>query len=323
MIALRQNTLAVLEMARATGAEAREAAGLIESASAAQGDAVGALRASPVDSGAANVAEQTSLDKLKQARALAEKARQNAEERTTRQQRAELKKSYRELLDAQLDLRAKTKDVSTMEEGRRKRAAARDLAPLQDQIRQKAADLAASATDIAKSETFGYAHGRLTDSVAAAAARLAEGEADRTVLSRQNAAVRVLQSILEALADQDKNSDEFREQNEGGDQGGAGGQQGGQKKPEGLIPPAAELKLLRSLQSEALAVTREAAESGDAELSVEAAALQKSLVERAKAVLEKLQQESKGGGMPDMKPADGVEPPPNKPDEGPGQGGKP
>src|SRR5262249_2132296 len=105
----------------------------------------------------------------------------------------------------------------------------------------------------------------------------------------------------DALDESQKKDDQFRdEQDQGGNQGG--GQQNGRPR---IIPPAAELKLLRQMQAEALALTKEA-EGADAGLksdaSTEAGKVQEELARRDAEMLRKLQQ---GAGRP---PPGGDEP---------------
>lgn len=312
MIALRVNTLAVLEQARSAGRETRDAATLIEGAATAQGDAISALRAEPPDAGEARTDEQASLEKLKEARKKAEEAKDAAQDRNARRQRAELKKAYRELLDQQIDLRAKTRDVAQMEAGRRQKAAARELSGMQDQLRQRVADLAAKNEDIGKSDVFRFAHDRIEDFTSAATKRLAGGDADTQVLNRQGLAIRALNGLLEALAEQDQKDDEFRENQGGGDQNG-----GGQSRPQPAIPRGAELKLLRDQQAQTLDLTRSAAEEKDSAGVSEAATLQRRLMELARIFLEKAEREAEQRGpgqpgqpAPELKPGPQPQPEP-------------
>jgi hypothetical protein len=60
------------------------------------------------------------------------------------------------------------------------------------------------------------------------------------------------------------------------------------------VPPAAEVKLLKSMQQEALQLTREADEAKDAGAAEEAKTLQRMLADRGAKLLKKLQQQ--GGG---------------------------
>lgn len=304
MIQLRVNTLAVAEQARAAGRETRPAADLIAEAAGAQAKAISGLREEPVDPAGVRAFEQTSLDKLLAARKQVSEAAAQAQQRNTRRQRAELRRAYTELLDQQTDLRVRTRAAAGLEAGRRQRAAARELFEPQDEVRKNASALAARTPDIADSVMFKFAHERLDEATTAAAAGLGEGEATAAVIARQGTAIRVLSGILESLADSERSQDDFREAPDGQQsqqQGGGGGE--GQQR---LIPPAAELRNLRQAQAEALTLTREAAESPDPavakESAAEAAKLQGALVDKAKAILEKLNQQQQQGPRPGVQP---------------------
>jgi len=293
MIALRANTLGVLDQARSAGREAREVGALIDAAAAAQADAIAALRQAPPSAAGARTGEEASLERLKEARAKAEAARQAAEDRNARRERDELRKAYRGILDAQIDVRDRTKDAAALEAGRRQRAAARELVPPQEAVRRLAADLLAKTQDLGESDLFRFAHDRLDDATGKIAARLNEGEASPAVVARQNMVIRILQGIIESLGQAGDQDDNLREPGEGDDGGDSSGQQGGQQRNR-LIPESAELRLLRDQQAQALELTRAAAEGRDADLAGDAAALQKGLFEKARALLERLQRQQPG-----------------------------
>lgn len=293
MIALRANTLGVLDQARSAGREAREVGALIDAAAAAQADAIAALRQAPPSAAGARTGEEASLERLKEARAKAESARQAAEDRNARRERDELRKAYRGILDAQIDVRDRTKDAAALEAGRRQRAAARELVPPQEAVRRLAADLLAKTQDMGESDLFRFAHDRLDDATGKIAARLNEGEASPAVVARQNMVIRILQGIIESLGQAGDQDDNLREPGEGDDGGDSSGQQGGQQRNR-LIPESAELRLLRDQQAQALELTRAAADGRDADLATDAAALQKGLFEKARALLERLQRQQPG-----------------------------
>jgi hypothetical protein len=305
-IRIRTATLAVLEKARAAGREARPVADALDGAAASQAEAVTALRENPPVPAAAVVAEQAALAKLREARAAADKARQAAQDRANQQKRAQLKRLYRELLDEQRRVAEQTGAVAGLDGARRQRAAARELAPAQEAVRTKAADAAKVTEEIEQAEMLRYAHDRIDEAAASAAGRLSEGEFGAKVAARQQTVLRVLQSLLDAIDESGKDDgDEFREQPDGEQQQ----QQGGQPGKQTVIPSAAELKLLRQMQAEALALTRLADESDDAEAKQEAAAeagaLQDALAVRAAELMKKLMEQQGGGGgsAPRVEPA--------------------
>jgi hypothetical protein len=139
---------------------------------------------------------------------------------------------------------------------------------------------------------FVYAHERLDEILERVATALAEGRANRGVKRDQDSAVRILQSLVEAI-EQAGEQPEFREQEQGQGEGGQNQNQG--ETPP--IPPIAEVKLLRMLQEEVMLRTRAADEEGaeDAEVS-EIGRVQSDLATKANELIEKLSQQQGGGG---------------------------
>ncbi len=295
VIRLRTLTLGAAEQARAAGREARGVAAPLDAAAGAQAEAVKALRATGATAEGARTHETLSLAKLNEALERAREAQQQAQENNARAQRAELRKGYRELLDVQTEVRERTVDAAKLEAGRRQRAAARELAEPQDRVRTLAAELERKTAEIADTEVFRFAHKRLDDASGFAASRLAEGDAGPAVQARQASALRVLRGVLEALAETAQKKDDFRENAGGSGQGQGGGS--GQTQPK-LIPPGAELRLLRGMQAEALELTRIAADEPGADGAAtreEAATLQAALAERAATLLKKLKEQARPG----------------------------
>ncbi|MFN7559694.1 MAG: hypothetical protein ACK5RX_10100, partial [bacterium] len=86
----------------------------------------------------------------------------------------------------------------------------------------------------------------------------------------------------------------FRENEQGQGGGGGGGQQGG-KQP--LLPPIAELRLLKGMQQEALELTRQAEGGVDGATGAEAAKLQEMLAGKADELLKAMETKEGGGGQ--------------------------
>lgn len=135
---------------------------------------------------------------------------------------------------------------------RRDRAVVRGIGERQDAVRARLVELRDQTEGLADTIVVEYAHSRLESATSAAAQRLRAGEADTTVTRNQAAAVRLLRSLVEALNEAQQERD-FREQEQ--DSGGEGGAQSGGSPP--LIPPIAELRILREMQQEAADWTRE------------------------------------------------------------------
>ncbi|HYE03047.1 MAG TPA: hypothetical protein VD963_07410, partial [Phycisphaerales bacterium] len=289
MIRLNQNTLAAADQARQEdqSGELGPVLELLGQAAEAQAGAVTSLRAQPIDLDRTRQQEELSLARLKRALEEAEKLDQDAAEREAARKTAELKKAYREALAEQVALQEQTVPLAGEEPSRRTRAQARSLAPRQESLRQTLARLREETEELSEAVVFDLAHDLLDELMAGAAAALGRGEAGPSVLRDQDSAAGVLRSLIESL-ERDRPGDEFDENEQGG--GGGGGQPG---KPQ-VVPPVAQLKLLRAMQARAMELTRRADESGDAALAGQAAALQRALAERGQSLLESLAPERPG-----------------------------
>ncbi|MBX3402748.1 MAG: hypothetical protein KF699_04960 [Phycisphaeraceae bacterium] len=294
MARLHVNTLAVLEEANAGPRELAPVARLIDSAATEQAGATAALRRTPVDSGEAEERETASLKHLREARDLAEKLDREAAQREQQRKRAELKKKYTEALARQVALREGADALRAEEQNRRTRNAARLIGQDQQTLREDLAQLKSDTTELSEAKVFEFAHRRLDDLMRIAAEQLSQGESDEAVVRRQTSAARVLAQLIEAL-DQSRGDEDFREQEQS--QQGQGGGQGGQQP---LVPPAAELKLLRAMQQEAIEMTRSASDGPErirTDAAAEAAALQQGIAEQARELLDRLAQQ-RGGDQP-------------------------
>lgn len=303
MAGLHQNTLGVLDQAAQGPRELAPVAGLLTQAGDAQSESIVALRGAPVREIEARQREQTSLEKLEEAKALAEKADQGADERQSDRKRDELKGKYAELLTRQVSVKDAAEGLVSQEQNRRTRAAARLLSDEQNAIRESLTKIRKDTRELSEAKVFDYAHRRLDDLLGPVVTRLQAGEADARIVRDQTSSARVLKSLVDALDDRKKKDKNFRE----GESGGGGGGQGG---PKPLVPPAAEIALLRALQQEAVELTREtgeargAAEGGKPSLDAisQAGRLQRELTDQAQELMRRLEQESQGPQTPTIAP---------------------
>lgn len=320
MAALHQRTLGVLDEAANGPRQTQGIAKLIDRAARAQQNATTALRDRPINLDEALDQEQASLKHLQEALSQAEETDEQAEEREEARARGELKKKYEQTLERQIVIKDATTPLVGAEANRRTRNSARLLGQDQEALRAQMQELASSTTDLKEAKVFEFAHQRLDTLMKNAAAALDAGAADAGVVSRQTSAVRILQSMIDSLDNRRKKDKAFRENEQAS--GGGGGQGGGQGN-KGL-PPAAELRLLRSLQDEAMRVTRELGERAGAQATAqevsEAAALQREIAEQARLLLQKVSQQGgpaiENGGKPGAgQPPAGGENPPEPPIE--------
>ncbi len=310
LVTLHGNTLGAVDQAQAIK-EAASAMRLLQDAGEAQSKAIVALRASPADGPQAKEHEEASLARLRDALAEAKRLEEQAEDRDTNRQRRELRQAYREILEKQAVLNAETQTLSAKELDRRERLKVRGLGERQAEIQDELAKLREQTTEIAEAKLFDFAHDRLDRVTASAAKRLRAGKADATALRDQASTTSVLRSLVEALS-QDPKEDEFRD-SPGSEQGGGGeggGQQGGQQPS--MLPPIAELKLLRSMQQEAAERTRLAGDAGeDATEEISSVGeFQRRLATEGAEIIKKLMQGQDGGeeGEPEVDPRDPLPP---------------
>lgn len=299
MIMLQRNTLSVTDTVRAQLRGGEEVAALLAAAGQAQGSAIGFLRAG--DQGKADADERASLAKLNEAITAAEKLQEQADERESQRQRAELKKEYAAILEQQASLATEAMPLMGKELNRRERVTARQLGERQGEIRAMMDALRSKAEGMEEARVFMFAHRRTDDAMARAAQRLTSGSTTPALAADHAGAIRGLQQLIQALSDSMQKRD-FREDDGGGGGGGGGSGGGGPGQPQPLIPPVAELKLLRSMQAEAAELTRLIAEAGLSLTGDEGKALrdlQSELAGEGALLLKRMQEQS----APDAAPA--------------------
>ncbi|MDX2131127.1 MAG: hypothetical protein SFY69_03630 [Planctomycetota bacterium] len=289
MATLNQNTLAVQASAREAARGATELIDLLGAAADAQGAAVAALRLP--DLAEADGAERLSLSRLREALARAEQMQEEADERSADRRRAELRQAYAEAAETQAALLTRSEPFAGRELSRRDRSEVRGVGNEQAELRERLAQLRSSTEELAEAKVFEFAHQRLDGAMARAAERLRAGAVAAATVRDQQGALRVLQGLVRALTN-DQKDDEFRNEEGGGGGDGAGGQGGEQP----LIPPLAELKLLRAMQGEAAELTRALDDAPDAspEEVESLVSLQAELARRALVMLEALEKNAEG-----------------------------
>jgi len=301
MIRLNQNTQAVAAEARAAGQESRRIARTLDRAADAQGAAVAALRGIPVDAPRAEEAENTSLELLKEAKALAEEAQEQAEQEETRRRREELIQAYREFSEQEAALRQDTLGLVEQEElNRRELVEARRLGSTQDRIRTGLDDLRRQTEELMQAQMFSLVHQLIDGWAKQVSDSLAEGTVDIDVTDRQQQIADSIGRLIAALEETLVPPDEFAQDENQAGGGNAGGQQGQQP----LIPPVAELKLLQGMQEQLYQQTRQVDGRGDLDSAQRRGRLrdlgqqQRDLLEIGRGLIEKLTNQGGGQGGP-------------------------
>jgi len=255
MIRLAQNTQSVAAEARAAGQESRRIARLLDRAADAQGAAVLGLRAVPTDADQTRTAEDRSLELLQEARAFAGELEQAVEQRELMRQRGEILGAYREFAERESALRGETLELlGRAPLDRRGLIEARALGRLQDEIRIGLDDLRVTTPELMEAPVFTHVHGRIDRWARQVTRTLRDGSLSaggEVVTERQQLIADSIGRIIGALEELITPPDKFA----GGQ--GQGNQSGGRGQPPPLIPPVAELMLLRGMQEQVYEQTRD------------------------------------------------------------------
>lgn len=283
--ALRRSTMAVEEEARGGGGGDEEAmASVVErlgSAVKAQGEAVLALRGAervPAKNG-----ESAAVSALEEALKRVQEMKQQAAEQEAREKRQELKEEYEKLAARQDELRAAAEPFARAATVDRKdQRAVRDLGHQQGDVQTAAADL---RQRVGETLIFSAMHGRLDTAAARAARQLRAATVNADVLAQQAQVATLLRSMAAALGE-DPREEPFagaQQQQEAQQGGGGGGEQ-----PQ-VVPPAAELKLLRGLQQAVYDQTKTLdGNAAERETLLDLSARQRELSALGEAMIEKL-----------------------------------
>ncbi len=295
MMQLQQNTLAVEGEARATDVTMAPVAKLLSQAASSQGDAVGSLRVQPVDGTVTKEHELQALAQLQEALEAAQEVNDDTEQREMDARREELIQKYRDELQKQVAVISETKKVEASDEPlRRKRFEARRLGGVQEEIRTTISALRDTTAELMETPIFNHVHSLINNWSKSAEETLLAGLINEDVTQDQELVAGGIASIVDALEEANAPPPEFEDgQNDEGGQG-----EGGQGEPS-LIPPIAELKLLRSMQEQIYNQTQVIDARDDLEETVrngrldDIAQQQIDLLQLGKEMLERLQ-ESQG-----------------------------
>lgn len=299
--ALYRNTLSVADEA-AENPDTARIASLLGEAGAAQSDAITALGANNAQ--LAQRHESLSLDRLEAALEEAQEQLDDAQQREREQRKRELKQAYTDALALQTDISAMTDPLVKDSLSRRERAEARDLGSREQELREILRSLPAQYIEITSAGVFDFAHKRIDSQLDSVGTALTAGHASRTERRMQASVEALLAGLIEALDDPESSESDF-EQNSA--QGGEG--QSGEQQEEQLIPPLAELRLLRTMQQDLLDQTRMMDQFGSSpDETREIGEIQNELAQQGEVLIEKLQQQQQGGQPMPIPPKSEPEP---------------
>ncbi|MFA9476859.1 hypothetical protein ACERK3_01000 [Phycisphaerales bacterium AB-hyl4] len=291
---VRRNTMSVSDQA-GRSQETEAVATVLDQAVASQGEAIVSMRADQRP--ATQVAQREALEHLEAALERVREQQREAQQEQARQQRAQLREAYERLAETQKDLREQTEAAAEAgARDRRQRARLIELGHEQSDLRIEAERLGEQAGQVMMFELI---HGRIDRSLSGVVRDLRRASADAALQWEQSEVERMLRMLAAVLEDDEQDAD-FAGEMAGGDGGGGG------ETP--IVPPAAELKMLREMQQVVYDRTREASDQGQArgpdavadrlrDLSSEQRELS-AVGERLIEQMRQMQQMREQGGMP-------------------------
>ncbi len=285
MIALQSNTLAVRDEAAAAFPETQSIAESMSRAAQAQADAIASIRSVPADLASARQSELSSLTHLQAALDEAKKQDQMAEDRQKTQLRNELRGKYQEAFKEQVRITTETEALVGEPLDRRQRATARQLARNESDLQESLRLMLDETKELSDAPIFSLAHDQLDRMLESVSASLSERTLETQLVSDQQGIATILQALIDVLGDQQQQqSDDFED-----GQGGGGGGQGG-RGDQPVIPPVAQLQLLKALQELTAIQTRAIGEQDtpDPERVREIGRMQRELSQKGQELIESM-----------------------------------
>ena len=259
LITLNGNTLAVAAEAAAAGPDGDRIARLVQRAGTSQGAAIGDLRAGPARLDDARDNQERALSTLREALELAEDAAEELAEEQAEERRNELLAAYSEVLEVQVGILTETQRIRIDEGerlGRRSLMTSRRLATDEETLGRRVESIREEFGEVTDSLVFSMTHRNLEAWIDSATQGLREGRPDAATIELEILVVEALGGLAAALDQEAPDDDPFADAENGGGGGdGEGGQQA-DSPPDPLIPPIAELKMLRATQQQILDATR-------------------------------------------------------------------
>jgi hypothetical protein len=259
LVTLNGNTIAVAAEAAAAGSSGERISRLIERAGRNQGAAIGDLRADPVQIEDSRANQERALSALREAMVIAEEAAEQLAEEQAAERRNALLAAYAGVLETQIGIRIETEKIRPLvgeRLGRRGLVTARRLATDESQLGSDLESIQDEFEEITDSLVFSMTHRNIDAWVESAATRLRDGRPDIETIERQTMIIEAIAGLAAALDQEQQDDDPFAEPEDGGGDGEQAGGEQGEQPPDPLIPPIAELKMLRSTQQQILDATR-------------------------------------------------------------------
>ncbi len=282
----------IAEEGRAVGPEAQRVVRLVERGAETEGGAAAALLVVPPSVKAGHEALARSTVLFKEALEAAQTQEKRAEEAEKQERARELARAYQALCERQESVVTASNALVSNNPDRRALVEARRLAVSEEEIRVAIGAVADGSEDVRNSPTFMEATSIAMEAASGAISDLKGGPPTEATLDLEREVLTTLRGLAQALEQASKKRDDpFSDpQTESGGGGGGGGSQ-----EEPLIPPIAELKVLRAMQSSVYEKTKRLAESGGSPIALESLAKRQEgiarLAEQLRDAVEKRQEQ--------------------------------
>ena len=255
---LSLNASGVADEARAAGPTTQRIVRLIDRGSQSASRAAVALGATHPDIAAGHDQLGRATTVFREALDAVRAQEQKNDERERQERARELAQAYTKLVDRQEGLLSATTTLVAASNAaatdRRALVEARRLAVEQESIKHEITSIGEGSEDVKNSPTFMEATHVAVDAATGAIRDLRAGPPTHTTIELEREIIETLRGLTEALSEASKKEkDPFADEGEPNAAGGGGGG-GTQEKP--LIPPLAELKVLRALQQRVSEKTR-------------------------------------------------------------------
>lgn len=320
MMRLRTSTLSVASRARLGGDASSSITGTLEDAAGRQADAVSALRSDPISPLLARSEEEQSLELLESALRESMELAEEARDRMDSGVRNELAMQYRSLAERESIVIERTRTTANGESDRRARFELRRVGGEQEEIRLSLTDLMDSNEALNGSTAFEHAHGRIDTLCEKIIEDLRSGRVTDLTIHREQMVMKRLLDLADSI-EQENAQDRFAESQGGSGSGSGGGSEDPSGASDDLIPPIAEVRLLRNLQIGLLEETRSIEQdagrfgSDQARMLEELAIEQESLARLGVRMLEALQERQKDAAPVEQSDGGPIPPPSMQPIE--------
>lgn len=296
-VLLRQNTISVQDQAM-SNQQTQLIAQVIEQAITEQANAVTQMRQQNKPN--TKTHEVQALAHLNNALDAIKEAQKKAEKQAQQEQRDELQKAYVQLADLEKQLAVKVKPYVDLDQvNRRHRRDLRGLSTQQDDLKLKINEL---KEKVEQTTLFKYLHDKINDNLTQTVTQLRKAQSLSDAHGQQMQTVsRLLQmaKVLQMQSEQEKFSNA-----QDGDNSGGGGS-GGSSKSSAMVPPIAELRLLREIQIDLHQQTQHAQKQNATQAQIKNISIQQQeLAVMGQKLIDKLTPPSPEIKIPEVKPSD-------------------